>query len=260
MSYLKGLDRLLLVFSAAGSLLVLILLVPIVCAFFMTSPAELAEALADAEVLRALSVTFIAATAATLIATILGVPLAYILARGEFAFKGVLESVLNVPLAIPHSVAGILILSAYHSRTRIGSLLGNLGIVIEDTVWGIILAMLFVSSPILISSAKSGFSMIDEELEHVARTLGAGRLKAFFTVTLPLSTRAIVAGALLTWARAVSEVGALLIVAPYPKSIAILVIQRFEVFGLSAVIPITVILLLLSILVVFAISYLARGR
>lgn len=256
---MRGVDGLLLMFSAAGSLVILALLMPVVLAPLMTKPSDLATTLMDPEVLGALSVTFSAATAATIFALILGVPLAYVMARMNFAFKGLLESILSIPLAIPHSVAGILVLLAYHSRTPIGSILGNLGIVIEDAVWGIILAMFFVSAPILISSARAGFSMIDENLEHVARSLGASHLKTFLTISLPLSFRAIASGAMLTWTRAVSEVGALLIVAPYPRSIALLVIQRFESFGLSAAIPITVILLGISLLVVFIMNRVLRG-
>ena len=250
----KRIDGLFLTFSAAGSIIILILLVPMILAPLMTSPIMVVSALGDFEILRAFSVTFTAATMATTLVLIFGVPLAYVMARKDFAFKGILESVLNIPLTIPHSVAGILILLAYHSRSQIGSLLSNIGVVIEDTIWGIALAMLFVSSPILISSAKAGFSMVDENLEHVARTLGASHFKTFFTITLPLAFRSILSGAVLTWARAVSEVGALLIVAPYPKSISILVIERFETLGLSSAIPVTVILLMVSFAIVLALN------
>ena len=252
---MRKIEGLILTFSAVGSIAILILLVPMILAPLMTDPTQLAEALMDSEISRALSTTFAGASLATLLALIFGVPLAYVMARRDFAFKRLLESLLNIPLTIPHSVAGILVLLAYHSRSSIGSILSNLGIVIEDTLWGIVLAMFFVSSPILISSARAGFSMIDENLEHVARTLGASHYKTFLTVTLPLSLKAIASGAMLTWARAVSEVGALLIVAPYPKSIALLVIERFEAFGLSSAIPITVILLAMSLAIVLILNY-----
>ena len=254
----KRIEGLFITFSAAGSIIVLILLIPMILAPLMTSPSEVASALTDSEILRALSITFTAATMATAIALVFGVPLAYVMARRDFAFKSFLESVLNIPLTIPHSAAGILVLLAYHSRTQIGSILSNLGIVTEDTIWGITLAMLFVSAPILISSARAGFSMIDENLEYVARTLGANYYKTFFTVTLPLALRAIASGAILTWTRSVSEVGALLIVAPYPRSIALLVIQRFEAFGLSSALPITVILLGISLVIVLITTRILR--
>ena len=254
---MRRVESLFLTFSILGSAIVFALLAPMIVVFFMTNPVQIGEALMDLEILRALSITFAAAAMATLSALIFGTPLAYVLARRNFVFKNLLESLMNVPLAIPHSVAGILVLLAYHSRSSIGEILSKIGIVIEDSFWGIVVAMLFVSAPIFINSARSGFSMVDETFEHVARTLGAGHFKAFFTITLPLAFRSILSGAIVTWARAVSEVGALLIVAPYPKSIALLVIERFEAFGLSAAIPITALLLLIGIIVVLTLNYIS---
>ena len=254
---MRRVESLFLTFSILGSAIVFALLAPMIVVFFMTNPVQIGEALMDLEILRAFSITFAAAAMATLSALIFGTPLAYVLARRNFVFKNLLESLMNVPLAIPHSVAGILVLLAYHSRSSIGEILSKIGIVIEDSFWGIVVAMLFVSAPIFINSARSGFSMVDETFEHVARTLGAGHFKTFFTITLPLAFRSILSGAIVTWARAVSEVGALLIVAPYPKSIALLVIERFEAFGLSAAIPITALLLLIGIIVVLTLNYIS---
>ncbi|RLF99169.1 MAG: molybdenum ABC transporter permease [Thaumarchaeota archaeon] len=255
---MKRVEKLFLAFSILGSVIIFILLAPMVLILFMTNPIQIGETLIDPEILEALLTTITAATIATISALIFGTPLAYIFARKEFAFKNLLESLLNVPLAIPHSVAGILILLAYHSGSSIGGILSKLGLVIEDSFWGIVIVMLFVSAPIFISSARSGFSMVNETFEHVARTLGAGHFKTFFTITLPLAFRSILSGAIVTWARAVSEVGALLIVAPYPKSIALLVIERFESFGLSAAIPITALLLSVGIIVVLTLNYVLK--
>ena len=253
----KRIDGLFLTFSVLGSVIVFALLAPMILILFMTTPVQVGETLMDPEILDALSTTLAAATTATASALIFGTPLAYVFARKDFAFKNLLESLLNVPLAIPHSVAGILVLLAYHSRNPIGEILSKVGIVIEDSFWGIVVAMLFVSAPIFISSARAGFSAVDETFEHVARTLGAGHFRTFFTVTLPLAFRSVLSGAIVTWMRAVSEVGALLIVAPYPKSIAILVIERFEAFGLSAAIPVTALLLSIGVAVVLMLNYIS---
>ena len=107
---------LLLTFSILGSIIVLALLIPMIMIFLTTDPIQVGEALMDLEVLNALSTTFTAAATATLSALLFGTPLAYVLARRDFVLKNLLESLLNVPLAIPHSVAGILVLLAYHSR------------------------------------------------------------------------------------------------------------------------------------------------
>ena len=116
---MRRVESLFLTFSILGSVIVLTLLTPMMVAFLMTNPIQMGEALMDLEVLNALSTTFTAAATATISALLFGTPLAYILARRDFALKNLLESLLNVPLAIPHSVAGILVLLAYHSRSRL---------------------------------------------------------------------------------------------------------------------------------------------
>ena len=234
-------------FSVMGSLLILALLVPLVVILISSSPADVVKSLRDSEVVGAIIVSMSAATLATCIALIFGVPLAYVFARKEFRLKSLLESIVEFPIVVPHSVAGIMILLAYHSRTPIGHILSNLGVAIEDSFWGITAAMLFVSAPILVSTVRAGFSLVDESYEHVARTLGASQLKVFFTISLPLAFRSVLSGAILTWARSISEVGAILIIAPYPKSAAVLVLERFEAFGLTAAKPLTVLLVVISL-------------
>lgn len=118
---------------------------------------------------------------------------------------------------------------------------------ILDNYFGIISAMFFVSSPFTINSARDGFLAIREELENVARTLGASKFRVFTTISLPMASRSILSGAIMTWARAMSEVGAIMVVAYYPKTAQVLVIDYFNNYGLHYAMPIAVLLIILSL-------------
>lgn len=249
-----------LAFSVLGSFLILFLVIPVLL-LYLTTPAESMLGIPyDQEAVKAIFLSLVAATTATGLSLIFGIPLAFILARYMFFSKSFIEAVVDLPLVIPHSVAGIAVLVAYSSRSTIGSIFSNLGIVIEDTFWGIVAAMTFVSATILINAAKDGFQTVDKEYEYVARTLGAPLYKVFFTVYLPLSFKPILSGAIMTWARAMSEVGAILIVAYFPKIAPILIIDRFLNYGLSASKPIACTLLTISIAIFIVLRFLAKRR
>ena len=249
-----------LAFSTLGSFLILFLMIPILLLYFTTSAESMLGIPYDEEAVKAILLSLLAATTATGVSLLFGIPLAFILARYTFTGKSLVEAVVDLPLVIPHSVAGIAILVAYSSRSMVGSLLSNLGVIIEDTFWGIVAAMTFVSATILINTARDGFQAIDREYEHVARTLGAPLHTVFFNIYLPLSFKPILSGAIMTWARAMSEVGAILIVAYYPKIAPILIVDRFLNYGLAASKPIACTLLSISIAIFVALRFLAKRR
>jgi molybdate/tungstate transport system permease protein len=232
----EGLEPGLLALSALGSLLILYLLAPIMALYLGVEPGVLGEILSQptlrGEVAGAFRVALEASLAAVGLLAVLGVPLAYTLARAEFPGKSVVEGLVDVPLALPHTVAGVMILEAYGRRGLLGPGLERLGVEVEDHFMGVVLVMAFVSAPLLVDTAKVGFQSVPPTLEAVARTLGASRLRAFRDVTLPLAARSIAAGALLAWARGLSEVGGLLVVAYYPKTVNILILEYLSVYGL----------------------------
>jgi len=249
-----------LAFSVLGSILILFLAVPVLL-LYLTTPVESMLGIPyDEEAVRAVLLSLLAATTSTGISLLFGIPLAFILARYTFSSKSFVEAVVDLPLVIPHSVAGIAVLVAYSSRSTVGGLLNNLGIVIEDSFWGIVAAMTFVSATILINAARDGFQAVDREYEHVARTLGAPLHRVFFSVYLPLSFKPILSGAIMTWARAMSEVGAILVVAYFPKIAPILIVDRFMNYGLAASQPIACTLLTISIAIFMVLRFLARRR
>ncbi|MBN1320905.1 MAG: ABC transporter permease [Thermoleophilia bacterium] len=237
------------VFSFAGLLLLLFILVPLVATIFASSPGEFAEGVSDKGVLASLWITFLAAFIATVIALVLGVPLAYLLARRDFPGKNLVQGLIDLPIIIPHTAAGVALLMVFGRRGVLGEPLQSLGIYFTENMAGIVIAMLFVSLPILVDTAKESIGMVDERLERVARTLGAGPLSAFRRVTLPLARRGILGGAVLMWARGISEFGAVVILAYNPKAISVLVYERFAGFGLSAALPITILLLVLALVI-----------
>ncbi len=248
-----------LFFSITGSILVLFLLIPLIIGVIAGSM-HLVEATRDKEALDALTTSFYAASIAGLILVVLGTPLAYFLARTSNRGLGELvESIVNIPLALPHSVVGIIILLAYGSRTPIGSLLDNLGLALQESFWGIVAVMAYVSAPIYVSTLKAGFSMIDQEIEHVARTLGANPLRVYFTITLPLAMKHLIAGYILSLARGISEVGAVMIIAYYPKTAAVLVVERFLSHGLGPALALSALLIIISLVLFLTLRLVLRG-
>lgn len=235
-------------FALIGTFLVLYILLPLVVIISkqLLDWEMLIKTLHDELVLKALKNSLLTSTATMLISLLFGVPLGYVLARKEFKGKSFVQAAVDIPIVIPHSVVGIMLLVTFSNR-------------ILDSYLGIIMAMLFVSAPFTINAARDGFLAVDEKLEHVARTLGASKLKAFFTVSLPLALPSILSGAIMTWARAISEVGAILIVAYYPKTAQVLVMEYFNNYGLRASRPISVILILLSLSIFVVLRWLV-GR
>jgi molybdate/tungstate transport system permease protein len=195
---------------------------------------------------------------ATLIALLLGAPTGYILARFDFPGKRLIESIIDVPVVVPHTVAGIALLTVFGSRGLIGGPLDPY-IQFRDALPGIVVAMLFVSIPYLANYAREGFKSVDPRLENAARSLGAPLWKAFFFITLPLSARHLLIGSVMTWARAISEFGAVIIIAYYPMIAPTLIYDRFISYGLSASRPIAVLLILITLSIFIVIRILSAG-
>ena len=225
------------------------MLLPLFSTLLGTPVTALWETLVDSEVQSALGLTFYAAAWATALVMLTGVPLAYLLARHEFPGKRWIEGIVNLPIVVPHTAAGIALLMVFGRQAPVGRALGTVGLRFTDDVPGIVVGMLFVSLPYLVNTAREAFAMVDPELEGVAQTMGASRWQAFLYVTLPLAWRGIVAGAVMMWGRGISEFGAVVILAYHPKIIPVLVYERFAGFGLNAARPVAVILILASLAV-----------
>ncbi len=233
---------------------------PIIKMIYSSSPSILLDSFMDGEVAGSILLTLYAALIATLIGFILGVPLGYILAKVSFPGKKLIEGLIDLPIVIPHSAAGIALLFVFGRRYFMGGLLDSIGLRFIDSLAGIVIAMLFVSVPFLIDSAKEGFRKVDPRLENVSRTLGATPLQTFMRISFPLAWRSIVAGMIMMWARGMSEFGAVIIIAYHPMIAPVLVYEKFETFGLNYARPIAVILLLISMIVFVALRFFLHRR
>ena len=123
---------------------------------------------------------------------------------------------------------------------------------------GIAVAMAFVSLPFLVNAAREGFIAVPVRLEKAARTLGASPARVFFTISLPLAWRGVLAGMILMWARGISEFGAVVIVAYYPMTTPVLIFQRFNDFGLASARSAAVLLILVCVIIFIALRMVAR--
>jgi len=153
------------------------------------------------------------AVIATVVVTCLGLPVARLLARGEFFGKDVLEAMITLPLVLPPSVVGYGLLILIGKNGLLGKILADIGVTLIFTWWAAVIASIVVAFPLMYQSAKAAFKSVDINFEKAARTLGANELRIFFTVTLPLAWPGILAGLVLTFARALGEFGATLMVA-----------------------------------------------
>jgi len=239
------------IFSALGGLIFLFVALPLISILLKSTPENLLMAFRDVEVMRSIGLSFLSAGIATLLGVCGGVPLAYILARKRFLGRGLVESIINLPLVVPHTAAGIALLLVFGRNGVLGSLVQPAGLVFTDSIAGIVVAMLFVSVPFLVNSSRDAFKMIDTSYEKAAMVDGAGLWRTFWHVSLPLAWKGVLSGALMMWARGISEFGAVVILSYHPKVAPVLVFERFQGFGLNAALPVAI-LLVLGAMIIFA--------
>ncbi len=249
-----------ILFAFLGGMIMLFIVVPLFKLIFLSDKANLWQTFLEGETVRSVLLTAYAAFIAVVIGFVSGVPLAYIFARYDFPGKGIAESLVDLPVVVPHSAAGIALLFVFGSNFAIGKGFKSLGIEFLDSLAGIVIAMLFVSVPILISSAKQSFRAVDVKLENVARTLGASQWQVFWHVSFPLAWRSIVAGSLMMWARAMSEFGAVVILAYHPTIAPVLIFERFETYGLASAISVASIMMIICVCVFIGVQALLRRR
>jgi molybdate/tungstate transport system permease protein len=232
---------------ACSTAVMLFIAMPLLQMVSQPSLASLWETIRDPEVLSSLWLSVYTAAVAAAISFLFGTPLAYLLARRDFFGKRLMESIIDLPIVIPHPVVGIAILSLLGRGHPLGQLLDKIGVRIMGSVTGIIVVLTFVGLPFYINAAKAGFESVPLRLEKVSRSLGAGPAATFFRVTFPLSWRFMLSGVIMCAARAISEFGAVVIVAYHPMIAPVLMYERFTAYGLKYSQPVGVWLILVCL-------------
>ncbi len=247
---------------AVAGLLALFLALPVaVLVIRSVVGGSLASALGTQVVLDALSLS-LGTTAVSLVLTVvLGLPLAFVLARRPFRGSGLLEAVVDLPIVLPPAVAGLGLLLVFGRRGLVGD---ALGLEIPFTTLAVILAQTFVSAPFFIRSARAGIAGVDRDLEDAARVDGASELQLFRTVTVPLAGAALAAGLVMTWARSLGEFGATIMFAGNvegrTQTLPLVVYGEFQAGDLDASIAAAAILVLAAFGVLVAVRVFRWGR
>jgi molybdate transport system permease protein len=214
--------------------------------------------------LRGVALSLITATIATALAVALGTPAAYLLVHSNFPGRRAVEALLDLPILLPPTVAGVALLTAFGRRGIVGQPLDEtFGLTIGFTTTAVVVAQLFVAGPFYVRSARAGFASVDENLESIAYTLGASRLRTMFRVVIPLAWPSLVGGVMLCWARAMGELGATLLFAGNvegeTQTAPLAILTALETAGLTGGVAISL-LLITTGAAVLGLLWLAAGR
>jgi molybdate transport system permease protein len=207
-------NRLLLaVLGAIVVTFILFIAFPIVSVFLRLDPAEALSQLQNPAILNAIALGLLTSTLATVLSFMFAVPTAYVLATRQFRGKAILDTLLDIPLVLPPAVAGVALLLAFAPKGLLGPILNSLGLTLPGSTIAVVLAQMFVASPLVLRSAKNVFQDLNPDLINSAKILSGSNLRVFLTVTLPLSSSHIISGVMMAWARSMGEFGATLMFA-----------------------------------------------
>lgn len=257
---MNRLQPLYLIFVLLGGLLLLFVVAPLMGMFLNTTPGDLFQTAQNQEVTESIKLTILTAFGATLFFSCLIIPLAYLMARNQFPGKKLIAGIIDLPIVIPHSAAGIAVLGFISRDSVVGRMADSVGLNFVGHPIGIALAMAFVSIPFLFNAARDGFESVPVRLEQVAMNLKASPARVFFTVSLPLASRHLMSGFIMMFARGMSEFGAVVIIAYHPKITPILVYEWFTNFGLNYARPVAVLFILISLVFFILLRYLGRKK
>jgi molybdate transport system permease protein len=222
------------------------------------------EGAGAAVVADALALSLVTTSASLVLSVAIGTPLAYVLARRQFRGSRVVEALVDLPIVLPPSVAGLALLLLLGRRGVLGDAFAAVGISLPFTTVAVVLAQTFVSAPFFIRSARTGFAGVDRDIEDAARADGASELEVVRSITLPLARASLGAGLVLAWARALGEFGATIMfagnVAGRTQTLPLVVYGEFQGGDLDGSIAAAAILVLAAFAVLVAVRVLRGGR
>jgi len=238
--------------------IVLIPLLALVLRPFTLGWDELWTAISSPRVLASLRLSFGMALAAAAIDSFFGVIIAWVLVRYDFAGKGLLDALIDLPFALPTAVAGIALSTLYAPTGWIGSILITHGIRIAYTPWGVLVAMTFIALPFSVRTIQPVLNELGSDAEEAAATLGATRLQTILRVALPMLLPAILTGAAIAFARCAGEYGSIIFIAgnlPMISEIApLLIVTKLEQFDYAGAAAIGVVMLMVSFVMLLALN------
>jgi molybdate transport system permease protein len=225
---------------------------------------SLAVAVATPAVLDALLLSLVTTAISLVITVTLGLPLAFVLARREFRLKGLVEAIVDLPIVLPPSVAGLALLLVFGRRGLLSAPFELLGVSVPFTMIAVILAQTFVSAPFFIRSARTGIAGVDRDLEDASRVDGASEPQLFRSITVPLASSALAAGLVMSWARSLGEFGATIMFAGNvqgrTQTLPLVVYAEFQGGDLDASIAAAAILVIAALGVLAAVRVFHWGR
>jgi len=248
-----------LVMAFLGGLVLLFILAPLGTMFLRTGTGELAKTLSEPAVRESILFTIVTAMGSVLLFALFALPLAWLIARRDFRGKALVTAIIDLPIVIPHSAAGIALLTILARDSFMGKAADAAGFHFVGHRAGIMMAMAFVSLPHLMHSAILGFASVPERLEKAALNLGASPLRVFLTISLPLAWRHILTGFVMMWARGMSEFGAVIFIAYHPMVTPVMIFERFGAYGLRYARPVAVLFVSIA-LVFFIVIRILGGR
>ncbi|WP_292768724.1 sulfate ABC transporter permease subunit CysT [Nostoc sp. NOS(2021)] len=243
--------------------LTVMLFIPIIAMFLKASTETPARfwAIATSDIaLATYNVTFVTAIFAALLNGVFGTLIAWVLVRYDFPLKRLIDATVDLPFALPTSVAGLTLATVYSDNGWIGSLLAPLGIKVSFTRTGVAVAMIFISLPFIVRTVQPVLQEMEREIEEAAWCLGASQWQTFWKVILPPLFPTILTGVALGFSRAVGEYGSTVIISsntPFQDLIApVLIFQRLEQYDYSGATVIGIVLLSISLVLLLAINFL----
>ncbi|HTP00721.1 MAG TPA: ABC transporter permease [Anaerolineales bacterium] len=201
------------IFIIPSLVMIVLFALPLLALILRAAGSDFLISIAAPSALQALRVSLVTSTLSLCVTLLCGTPLAYLLARSQFPLKPWLETLIDLPIVLPPSVAGIALLMAFGRNGMVGPSLSLLGIHLPFTTAAVVMAQTFVSGPLYIRAARIGFTDVDVQLEEAATVEGANAWQLFREVMIPLAGTALLNGAILCWARALGEFGATILFA-----------------------------------------------
>jgi molybdate/tungstate transport system permease protein len=245
-----------LVICVLSGIALVYIIYPLFSILIFVEPENLLESLIRPRVIDAFVLSIATASVSTLLVAIFGIPLAYCLSRYKFPGRSVAQIIIVIPLVLPPLASGALLLGVFNPQSFLDRLFPD--IEFTQSIIGIIIAQIYVASPFMILASVAAFDSVDKSLENVARVLGKRNLEVFVRISIPLAKKGILVGMMMTWIRAVGELGATLMLAYNPHTISIQIYEDNAVGGLSQAIPGIILSISLSIVLIIVYSMIVK--